>query len=173
MRTLAEPFRVLPLILAGLLAIGASGRAEARQLELPDKAEDALDDRWDTWSVAPLATEATSCAPEAAGALSLDVDSDGLEDIVLAVLTPDGVRLVALLRRLRGYDLYDVDALGEIEADGHLVVMPRGTAYRNPRTSLDDYVANDTVGVHRCDQEQVELYLWYGFRFEKIIPAPR
>lgn len=145
----------------------------ARQFALPKAADEALDERWATWSLATIDPGAMACAADARPAVTLDIDGDGLSDVAALVQTPDGVRLVALLSRLWGYDLYDIDALGETTASGYLTAMPRGTAYVNPRTAAESYLSNATMAVRRCGMPEIDLYLWYGFRFEKTTATPR
>lgn len=127
-----------------------------------------LDDRWDTWSLAAIAPDASACAADAAPAVTLDVDGDGLADVAAAVRAPDGVHLVALLRRQRGYELFEIDRLGDDVASGYLTVTPPGRAYQNPRTGQETWTLAPTITILRCGQNSADLYEWFGFRFNKI-----
>src|SRR5262245_1148764 len=79
---------------------------------LPKAAREALTERWKTWSIAAVDSQATACQTAAstpAPLVSADFDNDTLHDYAAAVQTPDGVKLVALLARGHDYRVFELD----------------------------------------------------------------
>jgi len=154
--------------IVAVLALAAGQTASSRQFALPRDAGEALDNRWDTWSLAAIAPEAAACAADAGPAVTLDIDGDGLMDVAAAVRAPDGVHLVALLQRQGGHELYEIHRLGDDLASGYVTVTAPGTAYRNPRNGQETWTLAPTITILRCGQETADLYEWLGFRFNRI-----
>lgn len=156
------------------LSMGMAGAGIPRDASqappLPGKARNALKATWPDWHVAPVDAAATACAPgPAAGPVAIDIDGDGTPDLALAVQTTQGIRLAVLMHRPWGYDLYDVDGLGDAAVSAYLAVTPRGSAYPNPRTAQSSHAGHDTLTWRRCDDPARTLYLWRGFMFEKVV----
>jgi len=139
---------------------------------LPDKARELLEEHWETWSVATIDPSVSACAADANPVVQFDVDGDGGDDYVAAISTPDGVRLVVLLRRLWGFNFHDIDSFGESTANGYVVATPRGTAFHNPITGAEDYLTTTTITVKRCGTPQSDYFRWLGYRYEKVTVTP-
>jgi hypothetical protein len=155
------------LLLAVVLA-GAAVQERTGPVELPGKARDALSDKWKTWVPAELDPQAAGCLQNSsppAMMLSADLDGDGQTDYATIVHTADGVRLVALVHRLWGYVVHDLDELGAAQASGALALEPRGGRFTTAG-GLDDYYPAPTIVARRCGQPEV-AYLWTGFSFRR------
>lgn len=143
-------------------------------LELPDAAKDALHEKWPDWQLAPLDPEADSCAKDDVPSLPLaqaDFNGDGIADYGATIRTSAGVRLVVLLYRPWGYDVSDLDALGDQSANRMLSVTRRGTKFTNPLLKFDDYLVNDTLTLMACSGERT-FYRWIGTGFDKLVLPP-
>ncbi len=137
---------------------------------VPAMAADLISQQWKSWSLATTDPQAIACrtSGDAPGAMVQgDFDGDGRPDVALAVKTPQGVRLVAVLSRLEDGRLFDVNALGDAQATAALGVARRGSSYRNPLADLDEYFATDTPTTERCGQPGRTAYFWNGAGFTK------
>jgi len=126
---------------------------------LPLAAREELVKKWNnTWKPAAVEAQAASCA---------DFDNDTLQDFALAVQTPDGVRLVALLARGKEFKLVDVDELGKGEATSFLGLEKRGVKFVDPASAAEDYFSSETLATHRCGSVS-RAYIWLGSSFRKV-----
>jgi hypothetical protein len=141
-------------------------------LALPKSARKALDRQFKHWEVAPVDPEATACRRDGAGEsptfVQADFDSDGQQDVAIAVKVGDEVRLIAILARLEDTKLVDVDSLGHGGADAYLGIEKRGTKFKRQNIALDDYYPADTLAVYRCGQPTT-AYFWAGSGFNKVV----
>ena len=148
-----------------------SGSSKYPQADgLPLAAREALVKKWNnTWKPAAVEAQAASCqtgAP-APAMVSADFDNDTLQDFALAVQTPDGVRLVALLARGKEFKLVDVDELGKGEATSFLGLEKRGVKFVDPASAAEDYFSSETLATHRCGSVS-RAYIWLGSSFRKV-----
>jgi hypothetical protein len=137
---------------------------------LPFAAREELVKKWDkTWKPAAVEAQATSCRPgEAAPPMvSADFDNDTLKDFALAVQTPEGVRLVALLARGKEFKLVDVDELGKGEATSFLGLEKRGVKFVDPGSAAEDYFSSETLATYRCGSPS-RAYIWSGSSFRRV-----
>ena len=129
---------------------------------LPVAAREELAKKWDnTWKPAAVEAQATSCQTGAAAPpiVSADFDNDTLQDFALAVQTPEGVRLVALLARGKEFKLVDIDELGSGEATSFLGLEKRGVKFVDPTNAAEDYFSSETLATHRCGSPS-RVYIW-------------
>jgi hypothetical protein len=158
---------------AGVLAAGPSVATQSLQsATMPRAARTVLTKKWPLWELASIDSAASSCATgkPAEARVTADFDYDDHVDIAAAIKTAKGVRLVALVWRSWGYDLYDVDALGEQTATGYLEVAGHGTKFINPTTMLPDFFSGNTLTIHTCGKPTT-AYTWNGVGFRKITIA--
>jgi hypothetical protein len=152
---------------AALVLAGAVGpQAQEPRPELPEDARQALTARWaEEWSL-PSALE-PPCGNDGVTAplTTTDLDNDGRQDLVAVIQTPDGVRLVAMLYRLTGYEIFDLDALAG-EMAGVVMLAPRGARF-SPARGPDDFFPASTIVVRQCDGAATG-YLWSGITFRRI-----
>ena len=136
---------------------------------LPKMAQYALSNQWKTWSPAELDPQAASCAGAAAPSLTVmaDLDGDGQEDISTAVKTPDGVKLVALMRRGEEYKVIDIEPLGNAQVPVSLGLEKRGARFENPIDLTYDFYAANTLATYRCGKPTA-AYIWSGLIFKKV-----
>jgi len=166
-------------VLVVLSWLGAASQAGGRETQqdaveptLPKMAREALEKRWKkTWTPAEIDQQAASC--RAAGTVapklvSADVDGDNQADYAMAVKTPAGVQLVALLYRQSGYQIYELDPLGGAQASAVIGLERRGTRFVNAASSTDDFYSADTVAAYRCGSPTI-IYIWTGSGFRRIV----
>jgi hypothetical protein len=137
---------------------------------LPRAAHEALVKKWkNTWKAAAIEAQATSCqtGSTASPVVSADFDNDTLPDYAMAVQTPEGVRLVALLARGKDYKLVDIDALGSGESTAFLGIEKRGQKFVDPKSAAEDYFASDTLATYRCGAS-ANVYIWSGSAFRRV-----
>jgi|SRR5579862_2073780 len=139
---------------------------------LPPAAVAALDHKWPRkdWQRATLDPQVASCLPATVPpktVVTSDFDSDGMSDIALAVSTSKGTRLVVLMARTYGYELFDVDALGDKAAGLALGIDPRGKRFVNADTTGVDNYSSDSIAAIGCANAHFS-YLWSGFDFYKV-----
>lgn len=167
---------VVALLLASAprVSIGQAGGPPAgAQVDvlsmLPEAARETLEKKWKkTWTLAQVDPPATACQTAAAAPIvTADFDGDTLADYALAVQTPDGVKLMALLLRGDQYLLFEVDGLGQAQASAFLGVEKRGTKFVNAASSAEDYFSTETLAAHRCGAPSV-VYLWTGSGFRRV-----
>lgn len=140
---------------------------------LPEAARAALDEVWPhTWSIAPLASQVSSClsGKPAAAIVTSDFDSDGATDIAAAVTTPKGVRLVGLLQREDHYALFNIDSLGDQGASAGLGLAKRGAMFTKATSLFRDFYPADTLTAYTCTGPTAS-YLWGGLQFYKVALA--
>jgi hypothetical protein len=138
---------------------------------LPDEARESLKKKWPGWQLAAPAASIGACLPGGkapATFVTADFDTDGHADYAAAVQTQQGVRLAALTWRPWGFDLYDVDALGDQGAAASIVVAARGVKFTNPRTLQEDYFPGDTLTSRSCDKGAT-AYFWTGVGFSRLV----
>jgi hypothetical protein len=142
---------------------------------LPQAALDALDEKWPHkgWQMTTVDPQVVSCLPKGTPAkevVTADFDSDGMSDIAATVMTPNGVRLVVLMARTWGYDVYDVDGLGEKVSSVSLGLEPRGKRYTNLAANLQNNYSADAITTFVCGTTRVS-YLWSGNGYYKVTVA--
>ena len=142
---------------------------------LPQAAIAALDDKWPKkgWQITSVDPKVAACLPKGIAArevVTADFDSDGLSDIAAMITTPQGVRLVVLMARTWGYDVYDVDSLGDKTASVSLGLEPRGKRYENPALGLSNNYSADALTTYICGTTRVS-YLWSGNGYYKVTVA--
>jgi hypothetical protein len=173
------PSRLRPLAIVVLAAWGLSaGWAPAQSQKaaspiLPDEARESLKKKWPEWAPAAVATAIDTCRPggkPAAALVTADFDSDGHADFAAAIQTKAGVRLVVLTWRPWGFDLYDVDSLGDHGLDASVLVAAPGLKFVNPRSGLDDYFSGDTLMTRSCGSGAT-AYIWTGVGFTRVVIA--
>jgi hypothetical protein len=137
---------------------------------LPKAARDALNNKWRGWQIATVDPALSCLTGDAATSPMLvqaDFDSDGHPDVAAAIQTPQGVRLVAMMSREGGYELFDLDALGDKTAAAYLRVESRGTKFLRPPLQVPDYFSDATLATYTCGGGHT-VYVWSGAGFEKI-----
>ena len=136
---------------------------------LPKMAQHALTDHWKTWAPAELDPQAASCAGSTAPTLTVtaDLDGDGQPDVSTAVKTPDGVKLVALLRRGEEYKVVEIEPLGNDQVPVSLGLEKRGARFENPVDLTYDFYAANTLATYRCGKPTA-AYIWSGLVFKKV-----
>lgn len=173
MRARGAPLVSLVMAMAGLWLAWpiAAQVSKPAPLELSNDAKDALHDKWPEWQIAPVGPETASCAKDdepASALVQADLNGDTTMDFGAAIHTQAGVRLVVLLYRPWGYNVFDLDALGEQSASRMLTITRRGTKFTNPLLKFDDYLVNDTLTAVACTGERT-FYRWIGTGFDKIV----
>jgi hypothetical protein len=136
---------------------------------LPKMAQYALSDHWKSWAPAELDPQAVSCAGSSAPTLTVtaDLDGDGQDDVSTAVKTPDGVQLVALLRRGEEYKVIEIEPFGTTQASASLGLEKRGARFENPVDLTYDFYAANTLATYRCGKPTA-AYIWSGLVFKKV-----
>ena len=139
---------------------------------LPKAAEAALDEKYPHkgWQMTTVDPSVASCLPSGTPAkevVTADFDSDGMSDIAAAVVTPAGVRLIVLMARTWGYDVYDVDGLGDKVASVSLGLEKRGKRFVNSANGAVDNYPADTITTLTCGANQVS-YIWSGIGYRKV-----
>lgn len=141
--------------------------------QVPKAAQEALNEKFKSWTPAELDQQATACQ-SAAGAAPLavtaDFDNDAKADLGLAVKTADGLKLVALMRRGNEYEVFELEPLGNGQSSAYLGLVKRGTRFESPLTSTDDFYAADTLSAYRCGAPAIH-YIWTGLGFRRVPPA--
>jgi hypothetical protein len=162
----ASVLLVTACAVAGVVAV-----ADKPESPLPKDARKALDKKWPGWQMAAIDPASASCLADQTAARAVvegDFDSDGRADIGAAIQTPQGVRLVAMTWREWGYEVYDLDSLGDKMASAYLGRERPGAKFLNPNTQLDDYFPTDTLAAYTCSGGRT-AYLWTGLGFRKIV----
>jgi len=136
---------------------------------MPKSARGVLAKKWPNWQLASIDSSAGAClaGKPAQARVTGDFDYDDHVDIAAAIQTGLGTRLVALIWRSWGYDLYDIDALGEQTASGYLEIASHGTKFVNPTTMLPDFFSGNTLTVRACGKPAT-AYTWNGVGFSKL-----
>lgn len=142
---------------------------------LPKAAEAALDEKWPHkgWKMTTVDPKIASCLPAGTPAkdvVTADFDSDGMSDIAATILTDKGVKLVVLMARTWGYDVYDVDSLGDKQATVSLSLEKRGTRFTNSANGAVDNYPADTITASACGASRVS-YIWTGLGYRKVTLA--
>jgi hypothetical protein len=142
---------------------------------LPDAAIAALDAKYKNkgWQMTTVDPQVASCLPKGTPAkevVTADFDSDGMSDIAAMITTSEGARLVVLMARTWGYDIYDVDKLGEKTSSVSLGLEPRGKRYTNLAAGLTNNYSADAITTFVCGKTRVS-YLWSGNGYYKVTVA--
>ena len=141
--------------------------------EVPKAAQQALAEKFKTWTPAELDQQAAACQTAAGAAplaVTADFDNDAKGDLGLAVKTADGIKLVALMRRGKEYEVFELEPLGNGQSSAYLGLVKRGTKFESPLTSTDDFYAADTLSAYRCGAPAIH-YIWTGLGFRRVPPA--
>jgi len=146
--------------LALMLACGPPHRVVATPTaaELPAALVEFIEERWPGARVA--APEAVSTCPgsSSSGVAGGDFNGDGVPDIVVRVLAPDGVYLVEALAHTDNYTFYDTRLEGDLAA-ASIAVRKRGEQFASP-SGAGDFFGADTAVV-ACGTA-VTAYFWTG-----------
>ncbi len=138
---------------------------------LPKAVKEALDDRFKRWEVASVDPQAIACrrdGEESPAIVQADFNSDGQQDIALALKVGDEVRLIVIVARMEESTLMDVDSLGRGAAGGYLGIEKRGTKFKASNVGVEDFFPADTLAVYRCGQPKT-AYFWAATGFTKVV----
>lgn len=157
-----------PAVLAGVLGVffSVTGAAETRvpqgsQDAIPKAIQKKLDKEREGWAVA-----AAPACQGAATVATADIDFDQATDAAM-VLASGGAEpriVIALPRVIGDAAVHDLGPLSAVPGATHLVVMPLGTAVREPGAMFDDYLSGPTFAAASCEKALV-AYVWNGYGF--------
>ncbi|HQX81253.1 MAG TPA: hypothetical protein PKW63_05810 [Vicinamibacterales bacterium] len=152
-------------VLGVFLGVTVHGGVQDRS-DVPDvmtkTITEQLDDEIPGWTM----VSAPACGP--AGPASADIDSDKSLDVAMVVNTPGGeARIVVVLPRVvGGAVVHDLGPLAAVSGATHVVVVPLGTAVRDPGAMFDDYLSGPTFAAASCEKA-LTAFPWAGTGFRQ------
>jgi hypothetical protein len=149
--------------------------SQAGGAALPKRASDVLDERFKDWRLASIESAGDACLARLAGRspsfAEADLTGDGTMDYALQIATAEGVRVVALIGRLRDFTLTEV--VQPAPASNRILeIRRRGTRFRDVGAAVDDFFGADTITMTECGNS-VTAYIWTGAGFRATTITPQ
>jgi hypothetical protein len=161
-----------PIVLTGWCAIASAclGRPANSTALIPPLLDVAVDERHPGWRLATFSGDATcqAAAGENPAVVSGDLDSDGRIDRALLIETPKGLQIVAGIRGLDAFRVFDLDTVENAGAGRYLTLEPRGRRFPSGVSGIDDYLSHVTVALATCGSTAKIAYVWAGSGFRRV-----
>ncbi len=129
---------------------------------IPEIGHNELSNKWQHWQLAPA--KPAACATAAAGPIVVgDFDNDGSLDQMVMLDVMGTPHWAVILTRIDEPAVYELE-LPKGAVPAAVAVHKRGTRYRVPGMSVDDYYSADTLGTDACGPAGV-IWRWTGDGF--------
>ena len=138
---------------------------------VPPLLDRALDERYSGWRLATFSGDAACQAQAGASPVAItgDLDSDSRDDRALLIETPQGLRIVAAMRELDAFRIFELDQPAAGSAARYLYLEARGKRFPSGMSGLDDHFSHPTVAAATCGGAERIAYVWTGITFQRIV----